>query len=572
MGVRLALLAALALSSLAVAAPATANELAGDHLDGRAGLAFTGVAETVETVDRAADTEGQGLPLTWCGDERTADDLVHARNDPALPQFKLVYAYASDRTNRFAAWKDALQADVSLISRFMGAQSGGRKAPRFDMGTSCGPEYVDVQVVALPGPRALYASQPDVLKSAVGAQVTGAAGPRNTLVLADQLSDEPAGNWTGVGESYVSQAKAGTPHNAGGLFAALWVPDAEAAPGADPDGWWAEGMLHELTHNLGAVGDDAPHASGYGHCWDGYDVMCYRDGPAPRQAMAYPCPRLPNVMSQVYDCGGDDYFNVAPAAGTYLGDHWNVYDNRFLAACVDSAPACGGTAVPGTNPQPPVSTSQPLVAGDARVGAVLTATAGGWANAPASFSYSWEQGDGATWLAVPGATGPTHAVTADDAGLRLRVRVIAANGDGATAAYSAPTGYVADPAAAVPAPPSTAPIRGRAPLRIARGRGRGRRLGTIEFRLADGRLRAAPARVRLARGRYRLRLCSTAGGTRCARRTLTVARTSVARLPALSIGVPAGAAGRVSYTLRATRGVFSALTAKRPGAGLLLGP
>jgi len=51
-----------------------------------------------------------------------------------------------------------------------------------------------------------------------------------------------------------------------------------------------------------------------------------------------------------------------------------------------------------------------------------------------------------------------------------------------------------------------------------------------------------------------------------------VARTSIARLPALSLGVPTGATGRVSYTLRATRGVFSALTAKRPGSGLLLGP
>ena len=55
-------------------------------------------------------------------------------------------------------------------------------------------------------------------------------------------------------------------------------------------------------------------------------------------------------MSQVYDCGGDDYFNVAPAAGTYLADHWNLYDNRFLAACADAAPACGGTTVAGHQP------------------------------------------------------------------------------------------------------------------------------------------------------------------------------------------------------------------------------
>ncbi len=78
--------------------------------------------------------------------------------------------------------------------------------------------------------------------------------------------------------------------------------------------------------------------------------------------------------------------------------------------------------------------------------------------------------------------------------------------------------------------------------------------------------------MRLDRGRYEVRLCSTAPGTRCARRTLKVARRSAARLPRLEIGVPAGAAGRVTYTLRATRGIFSALTAKRPGAGLLLGP
>ncbi len=84
---------------------------------------------------------------------------------------------------------------------------------------------------------------------------------------------------------------------------------------------------------------------------------------------------------------------------------------------------------------------------------------------------------------------------------------------------------------------------------------------------------AANRRLAIAsKGRYELRLCTTAGGSRCARRTLKVARSSIARLPGLSLAVPAGATGRVTFTVRATRGVFSALTAKRPSAGLLLGP
>jgi hypothetical protein len=145
---------------------------------------------------------------------------------------------------------------------------------------------------------------------------------------------------------------------------------------------------------------------------------------------------------------------------------------------------------------------------------------------------------------VPGATGSTYAVTAADRGLRLRVRVIATNADGSTAAYSGATGVVADataptvapvPATTSSTPTATVPNRGRATLKIARGRGRGKRLGTIDFQITGGRLLAMPVRVKLARGRYRLLLCTTAGGTRCAKRTLKVARSSIARLPRLSL-------------------------------------
>ncbi len=165
--------------------------------------------------------------------------------------------------------------------------------------------------------------------------------------------------------------------------------------------------------------------------------------------------------------------------------------------------------------------------------------------------------------------------------------MIAVNTDGSTAAHSLPSGPVSGPAAtatagvaaasptpapARPAPDAAAPSRGRAVLRIAGGGRRGRSLGRIAFQVAAGRLRTAPARVRLARGRYTVRLCTTAGGTRCARRSVVVRRRSAARLPSLSIRVPSGSTGRVSYTLRARGGAFRARTAERVSAGLLLGP
>jgi hypothetical protein len=577
--VRIAPLAVLV--CLLLAATASAHGPDADHSDTRVELAGTDIAGTVATVEAAAGTEDEGLPVTWCGDALTTDDTANAAYDPAAHQLKIVYAHASDTASRFTGWADALQADVSLIGRFMGAQSGGRRTLQFDMGTRCGPEYVDLQVVQLPGTRATYAAltsdaRLSRLRSELSSLLSSAPGPRNVLVLGDQLSNSAAFSWSGIGESWSTELKGpASPHNDGELFSALWVPQALGAPGADPEGWWPEGMLHELTHNLGSVGPNAPHATDYGHCYDGYDVMCYDDDFDPSTyPMTAGCPAIPGVMNQVFDCGSDDYFNVAPPAGSYLADHWNTYDSPYLVACEDARPACGGTTVPDTNPEPPVSTSQPVVSGDARVGGVLTATPGTWTNAPTAYAYQWERGDGLLWAELPGATGADHPVGATDAGRRLRVRVIATNGDGSTAAYSAATGLVAsptDPIPTTPPPALTVPNRGRASLKVARGRGKGKRIGTIDFQITGSRLKAFPTRVKLARGRYQVRLCTTAAA-RCATRTLKVRRSSIARLPGLSLGVPAGSTGRVSYTLRATRGAFSALTAKRPSAGLLLGP
>jgi hypothetical protein len=107
----------------------------------------------------------------------------------------------------------------------------------------------------------------------------------------------------------------------------------------------------------------APHATSYGHCTDGYDVMCYADGGS--SAAPYTntsCPQLTGAqagMTQTYDCGRDDYFNPSPAAGSYLATHWNVYDSAFEASCDSLGGACTGAAPPEAQPQDTVPAEDP---------------------------------------------------------------------------------------------------------------------------------------------------------------------------------------------------------------------
>lgn len=66
-------------------------------------------------------------------------------------------------------------------------------------------------------------------------------------------------------------------------------------------------FLHELGHNLGAVGPQAPHTSGAYHCHEGGDVMCYDDGgPYFRNGG-----RMSATCSDVmrFDCGLEDYWD-----------------------------------------------------------------------------------------------------------------------------------------------------------------------------------------------------------------------------------------------------------------------
>src|SRR6478735_1113384 len=174
------------------------------HLDTRSQLQDVSLAEVVTTAQAQGDGT-DGLPTTWCGDETGADNTANAVTPAAKAQFKVVYAYAADRANRFAGWRDALQTNVAVVQRFLSAQDGGS------------------QVVQLPGARASYADNFGAISSAVQRALGPGGGTRNVIVLADSLSGST--QEYGLGETVMGSSGerqgAANVHNRGGLTSIL---------------------------------------------------------------------------------------------------------------------------------------------------------------------------------------------------------------------------------------------------------------------------------------------------------------------------------------------------------------
>jgi hypothetical protein len=492
----------------------TGAQLAGADIN-RA-LAVAGMAATV------APDLPQFLPTTWCGSERTTDDTVHAAYPASVAHIKVVYAYASNQTDKFDTWRDSLQADVSRIEQYLALQTGGRRALRFDMGTECGPQYVDIQVVRLTKPRSYYADGTfdsagdfDHVFEDVGPALGPAAGPRDVFVLAEGLTDE-RDEWGIAQVQRDDRVDASNISNAGGLMATMWT-NPSTAPA--PFGWQPTVMLHEITHNLGGVQQSAPHHTSGWHCIDGQDVMCYPDG-SPEAAGYNPnvCPQAAAAIPQTYDCGHDDYFNPDPAVGSYLDTHWNVYASVFMGACAHLGAACGDNIVPTV----PVNTALPAVSGPPQPGAVLSATAGSWLNRPTAYALQWQRAAGADWAAVPGANGPNY---------------VASNADGSAIVASAPTAAVVAIVPFVPAAQPAAPTRLRIALRDHAHHAKGTLAATVVSVAAGREVRTKTAKVTVTAGTWRLRLCAglKLGRLRCTLSTRVRTRTRSVRLPAARV-------------------------------------
>ncbi|MDQ6750344.1 MAG: hypothetical protein M3Z33_06295 [Actinomycetota bacterium] len=291
------------------------------------------------------------LADSWCGTELSGDDTANAVNSSAAVM-KVIYARPNGSADRFQQFANVIQGQVKALSTLVYTASGDRKSIRFDLGTSCGGAYVDIQSIQLPRPVSYYQaltangspSRFDAILDDVQATVPGTAQKRNYLIYADYLG---GGSFPAAGQAELygdDRAGASNFANTGGLRAVVYGTGEPYFSDSDPS---FAGLvpLHETSHTLGAVQDSALHSTQAGHCFDEWDIMCYADGgtygPGGTLTYASDCG---SSTSQAYDCHQDDYFNPVPVGGSYLATHWNLYNSVFLC----SSGACGGEPGSGT--------------------------------------------------------------------------------------------------------------------------------------------------------------------------------------------------------------------------------
>ena len=281
------------------------------------------------------------LPTTWCGPPRAEDDLAHEVSNGSH-KYHGIYAVPSDGLDRFELLAGSLQTDALQASALLERLYG--RALRFDMGTECGPQYLDMSPVRL------TASSADL------ARVAAAPSPQYFELIEDELrtlgfdvdpqfadpdASTTAKNFVVWVDGPGPQATCGqanyyddptrAPHNLnnfGGKIALIFRRGERFCN--------SNTVRHEIAHNLGALQPGAPNAFDGAHCDDAYeDTMCYPI--APLRASG-------EHQALFFDYGNDDYWD--PAGGALSG--WAVNLSDFICPTAD----CNVPEPPAEEPAP----------------------------------------------------------------------------------------------------------------------------------------------------------------------------------------------------------------------------
>jgi hypothetical protein len=299
-------------------------EVPGPTGGGKGRALALGTVVTAERVRRA-------LPEQWCGTVLPNDDDVNTLENGDV-RFHAIYAVPADGPDRFSALAGTLQSDAFQASALLERLYG--RALRFDMGTSCGQQYLDITMVRLHRTTAAYqaaAGRPNVtfdtlvrdLSEAGFATSAFGEAPDDLRSLTNYLVwlDAPAPQSCGQSAFYADPRRGGeNQNNWGGKVAVVF---------RSGDGFCnSNAARHEIGHALGAIQEGAPHYAAT-HCTEtAEDTMC----------AGAPGPAKGPVTPRWFDTGSDDYWD--PVGGA-LG-WWTVNLSRFLCSVACNVP--GGVA------------------------------------------------------------------------------------------------------------------------------------------------------------------------------------------------------------------------------------
>ena len=238
----------------------------------------------------------------WAAPRCIGDGRSGARVQP-------VFVYRKGARNRFPDFEPVLRRSLYLSTGIVERSSGAQRTVRWAHDAACRPTIWTVGV-----PAAKTFDLVSIRRYLTKRQPRFRSPDRVFSLWVDSTTSP---YWSGLG---------------GDRWSATWSSS-----------WgfvWAD--THEMIHALGAVSGAAPHSTGKAHCYDGYDVMCYRDG-GPGWRKMVRCAR-PAARYRL-DCGDDDYFAIAPRPRSWLARNpgANVANSRFLAVVnprdLPSAPA-----------------------------------------------------------------------------------------------------------------------------------------------------------------------------------------------------------------------------------------
>jgi hypothetical protein len=262
---------------------------------------------------------------------------------------------AADGLDRFDKLATSMQTDAFQASSLLESSYG--RAIRFDLGTSCGPKYLDISVVRMPQTRAqlsALARTPNGTYEAATAALDAAGfetiqpsdtvedastRTRNYLVWLD--APAPSGS---CGQASIYDDPTRSPdnlNNLGGKAAVVF---------RNGDGFCSSNAArHEIGHNLGGLQPVAPHAFDGAHCNDAYeDTMCYSNSPYVADGQ----------RGQYFDYGNDDYWSLPGHPLAW----WTADLNRFLCEEATCNVVGGGAADAPSDPAAPVAPVAPASA------------------------------------------------------------------------------------------------------------------------------------------------------------------------------------------------------------------